>query len=141
MFSKKNKIILLILLVFFLGLSVFFVYNYFQEKIKMEIALKEAIKKEIEEKEIQQKKKQDQENLRKSYNEHFPDFITGTLIIISEKEAKIKNEEGKEFLIDPARPITYYLESGVKNGSKVVLQGKIIDQEKVSMGNIKPLNN
>lgn len=139
---KKNiiEIILLSLLVLTLILLIFFVFTYFKEKADNKLIIEnESEKIEIQRKEIEEDKKRIQENNKNLYNEQFPDFIEGTLIIISETEAKIKTEEGKEFLVDPARPIEYYLESNVQNGSGALLQGKIIDEKTVFLGNIKPL--
>jgi hypothetical protein len=141
MIKNIFKTILILILIFVFGLLIIFAYNYFQSKSNDQLVLEENELAETNDIEVKSeaKEKQLMEDSRRIYNEHFPDFITGILIIISETEAKIKTQEGNEFLVDPSRPIAYYLESGLENGSKAILQGKIIDEKTVFLGNIKPL--
>ncbi len=81
-----------------------------------------------------------QADLKKAYDDQFPDIFKGEMRIVSNTESYVKNEHGKEYLIDPARPISFYKDSKVESGSKVLFQGKIIDENRISLGNIRSIN-
>lgn len=83
-------------------------------------------------------KQQQADQTKNDYNQKFPDVITGIVNIVSDSETIIKTEKG-DYLIFPARPMSFYSDSGIKNNSQVRVQGRMADGNKISLGNIVPL--
>lgn len=130
--NKNYIIIIASSMVFFIGLSIGLIILY---DIKNNFSDSANDKKE----EVIKKIKGIQANLKIKYNEQFPDILKGTMRIISETESFIITEDGKKYLIFPPRPIVYYKDNKVVEGTFVEIRGKIIDESQVSLGSIKPI--
>jgi hypothetical protein len=81
-------------------------------------------------------KKQQADKTKTDYNNQFPDIIFGEINIVSDTETTIKLETGVEYLISPARPESFFRDSGIKNGDSIEARGKRINENLFSLGSI-----
>lgn len=72
--------------------------------------------------------------IEQNYNEAFPDVVEGKINIISNTRSTIKTDS-TEYLISPAKTISFYSNSGVQSGDTVIIRGKITEA-KLTIGSI-----
>jgi hypothetical protein len=128
--NRRNIFIILVVIILALTISVvFFVF----------IVLSGSEKKPVET--VGQMEEEDRVALQEannSYNQQFPDVVGGIINIVSDSETAITAKEGKIYLISPARPVSFYKNSGIGNNTPVEIRGKILDNNRLSIGSIIP---
>ncbi len=91
--------------------------------------------------EDEKKKKEQQEEMIKAYNEQFPDLVEGIISIVSNEKTTIETKDKKKYLIWPVRPVSFYKDSGIKDGEMVEIRGKILENGRISLGSVVGVEN
>jgi type II secretory pathway pseudopilin PulG len=127
----KNLIFVIILLILILLalLTAIFYYNSKSRGVTDSV--------QINQQKIQEQKTQEMQTAKTVYDTKFPDIIKGTINITSDTKTTIKTAE-KEYLIFPARPKSFYKDSGIANGILVQVQGKIAG-DNIALGSVVPV--
>lgn len=128
---KKSSIIIFSLLILILGIALGSVAMYYLKSCPA-CSSKSAVNKSYPAK----TKNKNSTNSQTLYNQKFPDVLDGTITIVSDARATIKTSDGKEYVVSPPRPVSYYNDSGVKTGMAVEARGKILQNNLFSLGYI-----
>ncbi len=132
--DRKNTIILILsfVIIFLIGcILYFFLKNTDYGKGSNVTQVAQRTDEEI--------KNQQAEEAQTAYNEQFPDLIDGVINIVSDEKTIITTKIGEEYLISPARPMSFYEDSGIKNSSLVEIRGKILENGQIHLGSITPV--
>jgi len=129
--SKKNIIIIFsvlsVICIIFLGYFIYFLLNNNKQNNHV------APTTDISEQELRDLQMVE---IKTDYDKKFPDLITGVINIVSDKKTTIKLKNGVEYLISPARPKSFFRDSGINNGDNVKAKGKIMDGNNFSLGSV-----
>lgn len=78
------------------------------------------------------------EQIKKNY----PEVITGIINFLDTKNSlktTVKTNDGKVYILWPAQPESVYRSFGVKNGGRVEIQGKVLENGMLGWGTMKPI--
>jgi DNA polymerase III delta prime subunit len=65
--------------------------------------------------------------------------IIGTITVLEQMNAKVKTDDGKEYILWPAQPKSIYEFMKIKLGTRVEVWGKLTDDGKIEVQFIQPL--
>lgn len=68
------------------------------------------------------------------YNSQFPDVLRGTINIVSDVKTTLTTQDKKVYLISPARAMSFYGDSGIKNNDFVEIRGKLLPNGQLTLG-------
>ena len=120
-----------IILAIIIGAAVFYFQNAKSGNKNIQVKTAEQIAKEDE---------AAAKEAANNYNKLFPDVVDGIISIVSKDKTTVTTKDGKRYLIFPARPVSFYKDSGIDNNSSVEIRGKILENDKLSLGSIVPAN-
>jgi len=135
-------IILAILILAVVGIGVYYLVNHnfnFAETVINQV--KNGAKNTNQEPPIKVKQLTPEE-ITAQNKKDFAETITGTISFSGKGgtvKATIKTSDGKEYTISPDQPEVIYGSFGVKNGSRVQIQGRITGDGKVEWVTMKPI--
>lgn len=138
--SKKDLIISVIIVLIFIigvGIGVYYFVSYSNPVISPVVVSKEDIEKKAQE-DILKRKQAELEQLKKD----FPDAIQGIIKFSGDKpedKTTVKTDNGVEWTLWPDRPKSLYEHEGIRDGQRVEVRGKILDENRIQWRLVTPI--
>ena len=120
--SKKIIALLIVILIAITVIGIEFYYYLFQEKEVIDLLSLPAEKPDKE--------------AERLLRERYPDILIGT-ISFSDNRVTIETEDEKEYLLWLPRPKSYYENKNIKDGQRIEIRGKFLDEQRIYVKTIK----
>ena len=72
----------------------------------------------------------------------YPEVITGTINFLdtgSSLKTTVKTDDGKVYILSPGQPESIYKSFGAKDGGRVQIQGKVLQNGELAWGSMKSI--